>query len=87
MSVSFAPWCLGITNYKHTTVSLSLFVVWGQLEHGEESEEEGEGEIGRTAWPLERGLMSRNAKTLSDSKILKEGMSPGGNSYVSYWVD
>jgi hypothetical protein len=32
--------------------------------------------VRRTAWPLERGLMSRNARTLSDSKSLKEGMSP-----------
>lgn len=30
------------------------------------------------AWPLLRGWMSRKAKTLSDSKSLKEGMSPGG---------
>lgn len=31
---------------------------------------------GRTAWPRESGLMSRNAMTFSDSKSLKEGMSP-----------
>jgi len=31
---------------------------------------------GSTAWPRLRGLMSRNARTLSDSKSLKEGMSP-----------
>jgi hypothetical protein len=30
----------------------------------------------RTACPRERGLMSRNARTLSDSKSLKEGISP-----------
>lgn len=35
------------------------------------------GERLGTAWPLESGLMSRNARTLSDSKSLKEGMSPG----------
>lgn len=29
-----------------------------------------------TAWPRDRGLMSRNAKTLSDSNSLKEGISP-----------
>ena len=30
----------------------------------------------RTAWPRERGLISKNASTLSDSKSLKEGISP-----------
>jgi hypothetical protein len=36
-----------------------------------------DGEVeGRTACPLESGLMSRNARTFSDSKSLKEGMSP-----------
>jgi hypothetical protein len=29
-----------------------------------------------TACPLESGLISRNARTLSDSKSLREGMSP-----------
>lgn len=30
----------------------------------------------RTAWPWLRGLMSRNASVLSDSKSLKQGISP-----------
>lgn len=32
----------------------------------------------RTAWPRDRGLISRNAKTLSDSNSLNEGISPMG---------
>ncbi len=34
------------------------------------------------AWPLERGWMSRKARTEEDSKSLREGMSPGGDSQV-----
>jgi hypothetical protein len=37
----------------------------------------------RTAWPLLRGWISRNARTLSDSNSLKEGMSPRGFHSVS----
>jgi len=29
-----------------------------------------------TAWPRDNGWMSKNARTLSDSKSLKDGMSP-----------
>jgi hypothetical protein len=38
------------------------------------------------AWPLLRGWMSRKAKTLSDSKSLKEGMSPGEEVRMGYCV-
>jgi len=35
----------------------------------------------RTACPLLKGCMSRNASTLSDSKSLSEGMSPKGSQF------
>jgi hypothetical protein len=38
------------------------------------------------AWPLLRGWMSRKAKTLSDSKSLKEGMSPSEEVRMGYCV-
>jgi hypothetical protein len=78
ISVNFSPWCFGITNchlsYQHISISpiqnlrsmpiaKSGCVNWGLgLRH--------------TAWPRESGLISRNARTLSDSKSLREGMSP-----------
>lgn len=43
---------------------------------------EGKGKE-RTAWPLERGWMSRKAKVLSDSKSFIEGISPVKWGHVS----
>jgi len=54
---SFSPWGLGITSW--VWASYSLTCLW---------EEEGEGSGGEvTAYPLERGLMLRNARILSVS--------------------
>ncbi len=40
------------------------------------------GALGRTVWPWLNGWISRKAKTFSDSKSLKEGISPGGVELV-----
>lgn len=95
ISVSFAPWYLGMTSYlSGQSKSFRMISLLGSLGNdsgapvvkssrfkansvgrcGEESTEQRRWI--RTAWPRLRGWMSRNAKTLSLSKSLKEGISP-----------
>jgi hypothetical protein len=69
MSASFSPWILGITSYGLRGDVSFLTGDWGGLVGWDLGWE-------RTAWPRERGLMSRKASVFSVSRSLKQGISP-----------
>jgi len=64
---------------KRNVRQLGTVVLWDdELARNEISRADrgAESEAGRTAWPLERGWMSRKASVFADSKSFMDGMSP-----------